>query len=115
MLSSQVRSSQTSQGLFALSPWYGDGDSHIFSALNLGNNFISSLEIVSALNTLNLGRDNYNYNFNTCLQKYNPKVYFGAFHTVPKDWNYDKQTGQTNGLQNLVPDAEKSGSWPLIL
>ncbi len=57
------RTSQTSQGFLAISPWDGNKNSYAYSAINLGSNFISKLEIVSSLNCLNIGRDNYHYKY----------------------------------------------------
>ncbi len=110
MVSVTIRTSVTSQGFIGLSPWLGDRSIYEFCTINKGNNPLSKIEIVSALNSFNLTWDQYHYNSNNCPQKYNPKVYLGTVQSVALYWLYDWQTGQTNGLQNLVPDVEKSGS-----
>ncbi len=102
------RTIQTSRGFIAISPWNDSAYTYVVGMINLGNNFISKLEIVSALNSFNLAYQIYHYNHQNCPQKYNPKVYLGAIQTTARNWNYDYQTGQTNGL----PAPEKSGSWP---
>ncbi len=109
-----IRSSQTSQGFMALCPW--NDSNHIYSStqLNLGNNPISSLEVVSALNSFNIAWDEYYYSYTNCIQKYNPKVYLGAVQSASTNWNFDQQNGQINGLGNLPGGYEKSGSWPIL-
>ncbi len=111
MASVNIRTSQTSRGMFTVSPWLGDNSIYDFSALNLGNNFISSLEIVSALNAFNISRYQYHFNYYNCPQKYNPRVYLGAIQTASTYWLYDNNPGQKNSLGNLPGQAEKSGSW----
>ncbi len=37
-----------------------------------------------------------------------------AVQSVGGGWNLDWQTGQTNGLPNLLGGTEKSGSWLLL-
>jgi len=75
--------------------------------INLGNNPISSLEVVSALNSLNIGRTLLHFNAKECNEKYNPKVYLGAVQSASINWNYDLQT-TGKWVSNGV---EKSGSW----
>ncbi len=106
------RNSQNSRGMFAVSPYRGNVSLYEISNINLGSNFIAKLEIVSALNSFNLTWDQYHFNHNNCTTKYNPKVYLGTIQTASNTWNYDLQKGQTNGLPNLVPETQKSGSWP---
>ncbi len=104
------RTSQTSRGWLTISPWIENNFTYTISQLDLGNNSISKLEVVSALNSFNLGYDQYHFNYSTCTKKYNPKVYLSAVQSVAYAWNYDQQNTEkwaSNG-------HEKSGSWPLI-
>ncbi len=113
MGSVNLRTSRASKGFMALSTWTGSGS--IYSlAINLGNNSMTRIEIVSLLNCLNLGRDIFHYNFYNCLQKYNPKVYFGAIQTVTDDWNYDKQDPAKVDQKWVTDGQEKSGSLYLV-
>ncbi len=90
------------------SPWNLNSHMYTIQMINLGNNFISSLEIVSALNSLNLAFDQYHFNYGNCFQKYNPKVYLGTIQSAAYTWNYDKQNAEKWTQQG----NEKSGSWP---
>jgi len=98
-----IRTSLTSQGYLVLSPWDGNANQYAILAISAGTNSISKLEIVSSLNSFNLARFNYLFNYTICTKKYNPKVYLGAIQTVANMWNYDSQNGQNW--------AQKSGSW----
>ncbi len=102
--------SETSRALYGLSPW--NWGSYIYSVtqLNLGSDSISSLEIVSVLNSFNIGTNQYHYNQTNCTQRYNPKVYFGTIQTTAENWNFDYDSAREN-LQN---GAQKSGSWPRL-
>ncbi len=50
---------------------------------------MSKLEVVSSLNTLNLGVFMYAHSNTNRTKKYNPKVYLGTFQTSAHHWNYD--------------------------
>ena len=54
---------------------------------------MANLEVVSTLNTLNIGRNSYYYYIGNCTQNYYPKVYIGTSQTIAKNWNFDQQTG----------------------
>ncbi len=112
MLSSKVRTSCTTQGGIALSAWTGNNTITDYLALNLGSNPNSKLEVVSLLNLLNSGHWQHHYNYENCPTRYYPKLYLGTFQSVALFWLYDIQYGQKNGLPNLVPETQKSGSWP---
>ncbi len=105
-----IRTGLTSQGSLSMNPWLGDYSSYDYSTINKGTNPISKLEVVSSLNFFNLGHWEYHFNYQNCTQKYNPKLYLGAVQIVGETWNYDRQTGQTNGLPDLPRGSEKSGS-----
>ncbi len=107
------RTSLTSRGFVALSPWNDSKLTYSVLMINLGNNFNQKLEIVSALNSFNLAINQYHFMHSNCPEKYNPKVYLGAVQTAGLNWNYDYQTGQTNGLGMLPDSSQKSGSWPV--
>ncbi len=98
-----------------MNPWLGDYSSYDYSTINKGTNPISKLEVVSSLNFFNLGHWEYHFNYQNCTQKYNPKLYLGAIQTASRDWNYDLQTGQTNGLGNLPDGLQKSGSYVYLI
>ncbi len=106
-----IRTSFTSRGFMALSPW--NEASFSVSALQsyLGSNPISSLEIVSALNSFNLGNRMLQYHYPTRAEKYNPKLYFGTIQTTAEYWNYDLQKDQKNSLGELPDTCQKSGSY----
>ncbi len=114
MLSVEVRNNYTSRGYCTLSPWNHPRVLYSVVMINLGSNPNSSLEIVSALNSFNLGYSQYQYNQPACTPKYNPKVYLGTVQTMSNQWNYDDNSGLKDLPQNLGPDSQKSGSWPQI-
>jgi len=110
-----VRTSFTSRSFVGLSP-YND-DKYIYSLLmiNLGNNPLSKIEIVSALNSFNLGREFYTFYYANRASKYNPKLYLGTIQTASVNWNADIQyLGQTDPQNPSLGAAQKSGSWPQI-
>ncbi|HBD06023.1 MAG TPA: hypothetical protein DCY93_01250 [Firmicutes bacterium] len=102
MLSSQARTSCTSQGFIALAPWYGDFNKYEYSAVNLGNNPNSKLEVVSSLNLFNQSSHLYSYDHGTRAEKYNPKVYMSTVQTTSINWIYDANRG--------LKSDQKSGS-----
>jgi len=106
MQSDEVRRAYTSKGFLAFAPYTGNKSSYELSNINLGNNPNSKLEIVSALNSLNLAVNQYVYSFTNCTKKYNPKLYLGTIQGVGYHWNYDADSSRPNG-QNW---GEKSGS-----
>jgi len=106
------RTSLTKRGWVTLSPRNQKGTEYSLLQILHGSNPISQLEVVSSLNTLDLGAGMYYYSYATRTEKYNPKVYLGTIQTVTDNWNYDAQTGQENDLPTLQPGVEKSGSWP---
>jgi len=93
----------------AIAPYKENYSKYEMANINLGNNFISLLEIVSSLNFFNLARANYHYNYPNCLEKYNPKVYIGAVQSAALNWNFDRDLSR----ENLGQGNQKSGSWPL--
>lgn len=101
-----VRTSLTSHGFIGLNPWLGGNSPYCVSAINKGNNPITYLEVVSALNSFNLASHLYHYNTVNCPMHYNPKVYLGAVQSVANGWNSDNNMG--------LPGSGKSGSWPLL-
>ncbi len=106
-----IRTGLTSRGFCALSPYNGDANLYAVSAINLGNNFISKLEIVSALNSFNISTHLYHYNNRNCTKNYNPKVYLSAIQSVSMYWFYDEDSNRTNLPTLPLSDPEKSGSW----
>jgi len=89
-----------------LSPWNDTRYTYSVGQINLGNNPISLLEIVSALDSFNLARGTYAFNFSNRINKYYPKVHLGAVQTASENWNLDTQTGQKTDFS----DPQKSGS-----
>jgi len=94
-------------GRVAFCPWNDVLYNCSILQLNLGSNPISSLEVVSSLNSFNLTYGMYYYSYDSRTKKYNPKVYLGAVQTTSGAWNLDRQNAQ-----NWV---EKSGSWPQVI
>jgi len=88
----------------AVSPWNESRYTYAVGQLLIGNNPISKIEVVSALNSFNLARYMYEYHAPTRTEKYNPKVYLGAVQGVAGYWISDENSGLTSG--------QKSGSWP---
>ncbi len=103
MQSDEVRRGYAARGILGQSPWTIGDFKYSAVQINLGNNFISSLEIVSSLNLFNLARYYYLFNYQTCASKYNPKIYLGTLQTTSKEWNYDNNSG--------LKSEQKSGSW----
>ncbi len=86
----------------ALSPWNDSKYTYAVGMVNLGNNFIDKLEIVSALNSFNISAQMIYYDSRNRTGKYYPKIYFGAFQTASRDWNFDYSPG--------LKSEQKSGS-----
>ncbi len=105
-----TRTSENTKGCMGISPWNGNSNPYTFLAINLGNNFISSLEIVSSLNCFNLANRLYHFNYINCIEKYNPKVYIGAVQTAASIWNYDSQDPTKVDPKWVSNGTEKSGS-----
>ncbi len=106
------RNNLTSRGTIPLGAWINPNSTYMLLQLILGSNPSSKLEVVSALNSFNISDRMLQYYHASFYEKYNPKIYLGAVQSVAEKWNQDLQTGQTNGLPNLDPGQEKSGSWP---
>ena len=83
----------TSQSRFGLSPWCDDYYTYALSQLNLGNNPLSKVEVVSTLNTFNIGPDMYHVNPPYTSENYAPKVYLGTIQMTANKWNFDHQKG----------------------
>ena len=62
--------------------------------LYMGSNFMANLEVVSTLNTLNLGRSMFYYGYDINTKKYNPKVYLGTTQTIATNWNSNDDSVQ---------------------
>jgi len=114
MESAVVHRAYTNRAFCTFSPWNSSQYAYTIQMINLGNNPSSRIEIVSALNSFNLAFDQYHFNIQNCFQKYNPKVYLSTIQTFANQYIYDRQNGQTNGLPNLLPGDQKSGSWPQV-
>jgi len=112
MLSVQARTSHTSQGFLAISPWNDPRGPYTVGMVNLGNNPISLLVIVSSLNSFNIARAMYGYNYPTYTSKYNPKVYLSAVQGVATDWDKDSQDPTKVDEKWASNGVQKSGSWP---
>ncbi len=110
MLSVTKRTNFTSRGWVALTPWNNPDHTYSIMQINLGNNFISTLEIVSALNSFNITREMYLYNHINRTEKYNPKVYLGAVQSMAKQWNLDNQDSQKVDPKWVTAGDKKSGS-----
>ncbi len=100
------RTSLTSRGWDLLTPWNDVSGKYSILQLYIGNNFISLLEIVSALNLINIGHSNNYFYTGNCFEKYNPKIYFGTVQTTSEDWNFDTDSAR----KNLAQGQQKSGS-----
>ncbi len=98
----KVRTGFTSRGFCALSPWNQSNAIYSAGMINLGNNFYTKLEIVSALNSFNTARCEYHLNYTNCAAKYNPKLYLGTVQSVAYGWNYDYQNGQKTTYQGCL-------------
>ncbi len=108
------RNGLTSKSYIGFAAWVPVQHGYNISQINLGSNSISKLEIVSSLNLFNIAHFMYHFNYNSCLQKYAPKIYLGTVQSASANWNSELQTGQTNGLGDLPGGGEKSGSWHLF-
>ena len=86
-----LRYDYTAPGYCALSSWNDATYTYSILQLNLGSNPISKIEVVSTLNTLNLGRAMYYFYYKYRLPKYNIKVYIGTSQTIAIQWNFDLQ------------------------
>ncbi len=96
----------TGRGFCAFSPWLDSSYTYSALQLYLGSNFISRLEVVSALNSFNIGRGMYTYDCINRPQHYNPKIYLSAIQTTSIECNFDRDYSR----ENLGQGEEKSGS-----
>ncbi len=93
----------TARGWHILSAWYDDNHLYSILQLYLGNNFINKLEVVSALNTLNIGAHMYRYNNDTGAPIYTPTLYLGTSQTIATGWIWD---GKFDTISSKIP------GWP---
>ena len=109
-----------------MSPCYSDSLQYSQQNIYLGSNFIANLEVVSSLNTLNLGSVSYWYYTTTSLEKYNPRVYLGTTQVIASGWNFDQQTGinypstwpqnvPQKGEANILPITEHYKDIPRLI
>ncbi len=98
-----TRNSLTSRGTFGLSAWTDVNLKHALGPMILGGNFISKLEVVSSLNTFNLGSFHFHYNGSAFVKKYNLKFYLGTVQTTSEGWNSEVNSG--------LKSEQKSGSY----
>ena len=95
----------TARGRNALNPWNDETYKYSITQLYMGSNFNSNLEVVSALNTFNIGRVMYAYEYGTCLERYYAKVYVATPTSISYRWIYD-DFGPEN-VQKIDPNT-----WP---
>ena len=100
-----LRYVHTAQAFCTISPWNDNESIYGIGQINLGNNFISNLEVVSALNTLNLSTNSLHYNHANCTSRFYPKVYLSTLQSVALQWNYDSQKYANKPIQ-------KPSTWP---
>ena len=81
----------TAGAYIGLSSWSHDIYTYSIAQLNLGNNPLSRVEVVSSLNLFNQARYTYHYNYSNSPERYYPKVYLGTTQTVALGWIYDLQ------------------------
>jgi len=99
----------------SMNPWINPDCTYVIIQLLIGSNSLSKLEVVSALNSFNLGHEMYAYYCYTRTEKYNPKVYLGAVQSMSTDWNLDEQDPTKVDEKWASNGQEKSGSWPNLL
>ena len=100
----------TSRGFAFLQSWNTPSCAYSIMQLYMGSNFMANLEVVSTLNTLNLGRSMFYYGYDINTKKYNPKVYLGTTQTIGGGWNRDYQQGITlpeNWPQSYQSNTQK--------
>ncbi len=86
-----IRYEFTGRGRNTISPWNDATYTYSILQLNLGSNPNSKLQVVSTLNTVNIGIYMYAYNLSNSTSRYYPKVYIGTAQTLGIGWNYDSQ------------------------
>ncbi len=101
-----LRTSQTSKGTHMFTSWSDARCTYSIAMVNLGSNPISKLEIVSALNSANLGDYMFYYNSGYFLSKFNLKYYLGTIQTASVEWNFDYDSARKGELGG----TQKSGS-----
>ena len=95
------------RGFISISPWIESTWTYSISQLNLGGNFIGNLQVVSSLNTFNLGRLMYYYLGRNCTANYYPKVYIGTTQTTSLQWNYDNTFTSNSWPKNYQQGPQK--------
>ncbi len=102
-----VRYDYTGRARCTISPWNDATFAYSLLQLNLGYNPMSKLEVVSALNTVNISTQMYAYSPTNRTERYYPKVYIGTPVTTAKRWNYD------DSISPKIPDDNSSKiGWP---
>ncbi len=96
------RNNISSKGIYALASFYGYHNQNSIHTINLGSNPVSLLEVVSSLNSFNLGHFHFHHYIRISPEKFNLKVYLGAVYSVSHQWNYDDNSG--------LKSDQKSGS-----
>ncbi len=98
----------TSTAWDSFSPWNDQVYSYSLGQINKGYNPLSNLEVVSALNTVNISTQMYAYSPTNRTAKYYPKVYIGPSKTIGQLWLYDIQNGTETTLPNWPNSYQSS-------
>ncbi len=96
----------TARSKLSFSPWFESPYSYSILQLQIGDNPLSNLQVVSSLNTLSEASLRYHYNYQNCPSNYYPKLYLGTIQTISDRWLYDRQTYAGSDIK--IPE-----NWPL--
>lgn len=93
-----IKDKHTGAAIMGLAPWNIDTSKYSISQINLGNNFISYLEVVSLLNVFNIAHYFLHYYYKNCTNKYNIKIFIGSLNCLSYEWQVDGQGSLTTNL-----------------
>ena len=101
----------TSTAWDSFSPWNDQVYSYSLGQINKGYNPLSNLEVVSALNTVNISTQMYAYSPTNRTAKYYPKVYIGPSKTIGQLWIYEDKIDTSTTPPTTIKITEIPG-WP---
>ena len=100
----------TTRSLFAFSPLNHVNYLYSICMISTGYNPLSKIEVVSALNTLNLSTNSLHYNHANCTSRFYPKVYLGTNQTISTSWLYNNDKYWDNSSKIGWPQSYQSNT-----
>ena len=99
------RYGHTAVGWDSFSAWNDPAYAYSLGQINLGNNPLSLLQVVSLLNLNNQAYEMYAHSPINRPSRYYPKVYIGTTKTISTSWLYNDENGWKNTQKMDWPQA----------